>query len=875
MSFNAGNAFITISPDMSSFNDEVKAEFAKNGDDAGKAFGDAFQDRVKVAFADLPNAEIKADVDTTEASAQLDELARPRTATIKVSTDKSSLDQAKTAIAGIQESAGKLVPSVTSAAAFTSVALGPQALGAALGAAGIGVALGAAAADAGAFGAIAVPMFTSVTAAQKKLTTAQQEYAKATTSAQVTKALADEKAALAGLTPAEKDLLTELTALEGAWKKLSQAEQPVVGAAIAPWLATATSGMQFLVPLIEDGAGAIGLLGTEAKTALQDPFWGTFFNTLGTTGQIALVNFGEAAGHVGDGLAHLFVTFAPDIDNLLPLVDKAATAFDNWSKTVTSGGLEDFFSKTFSHANLQALKGDLTDVGSFFQNVASATSTLSPAAFGGLNGVLTAIGLLPPDAILALTGLFLATKTIGAIGNLAGLANNVIGLGKAALGALGLGAETAEAATEGTAVGTAAGSAAATAFTGAFSTELNLALPTAFVSVGTSLATAADAAGTVWGTAAATTFGTAFAAEDALGVTAALTAVGAEGAAEAGVAGAALGAAAAAGFGTGVAGVAAELGTAVGTAGLVAVLSAGAAGLALGTAVGVGFGLGLGATSVTTAVGKISSDVQAAAAAANTWLQPAGQQTGLGFVNGLNSEQAAASQAAGQLKNSVASGTAGSNAWLTAPGTQTGSGFNAGLASTRAEVNSTAASMKTWVTDNFQPAGAWLTNAGISVVQGFANGIISASSIVISAAESIANSVTNIISSALKINSPSKVMMPIGSSVPEGMAVGMLGGVGFINDAGTTLANATVASLSGLATAQSLSALGVPSIGSPARLPGVSSPLSGGGLQLMVTPTMTGNALMDEFTKGLRFDIQATTGGDVQAHLGQGTVRTS
>jgi hypothetical protein len=80
-----------------------------------------------------------------------------------------------------------------------------------------------------------------------------------------------------------------------------------------------------------------------------------------------------------------------------------------------------------------------------------------------------------------------------------------------------------------------------------------------------------------------------------------------------------------------------------------------------------------------------------------------------------------------------------------------------------------------------------------------------------------------------------------------------------------------------MASAQSLgalSALGVPVIGSPARLPGVSSALSTGPVQMQVTYVPSGNDLGDAVVSSLRVSIQTQAGGDVQAHLGQGMART-
>jgi hypothetical protein len=865
VSFSAGSAYVNIKPSFESFQSDVKAEMVKQGDAAGAAFGDAFDARVKAAFAELPNPKVTADADTTAATAKIDEAARPRTAKVKVEADQSSLSKfsadVKKAV-NLQSPVSPLVGAI----GLGSIALGPQALGLTAGVAGVGVALGAAAVTAGAFGAIAVPMFKNVSTAQAALTTATTAYNKATTDAGRATALKAEQAALAGLTPAEKQLATELTGLESAWKSLSKAEQPIVGQAISPWLATATSGMQLLTPLIDDGAGAVQFLGTEAQKALQAPFWGTFFNTLGSTGQIALVNFGQAAGSVFDGLAHLFVTFAPDIDQLPPLIDKAAVSFDKWAKTVNDKGLNDFFAKTFSPANLAALKTDLGDVDTFLVNAAKAGGELSPAAFSGLSNVLGIMGKLTPNEIIALTGLFLATKALGGIGSVAGLAKTVIGLFS------GGAAQAAEQAAQGTAAGTAAGTSAATAFTKAFSAEVSLALPGIFATIGSEGSGEATAAGTAMGGAAAGGF-----AEGAGTIAEGLTGV-LGGLAEAGVplangAGAAIGASFAGGFAESLGGIATAVTGALPEAGGLALFGAALAGGAIGLAFGTGVVGGFGLSGAKNVASGLASDLKNSVSTASTWLQPAGEQAADGFATGFLSQVEAA---AAQAKAWSQAGTAGSSAWLAPSGTQAGQGFGTGFASAHAFVNSQAAQARAWVSSALPSPASWLVNEGISVMQGFANGIIGGSGWVISAAESIAGSVVSIIRGALQINSPAKVMFPVGSAVPEGMAVGMLGGVGFIHAAGSALADATVQSLSGVASAQSLgalSALGVPSVSAAPRLPGVSSPLGTGPIQLQLSYAGSGNQLTDALVGSLRAHIQGANGGDVQGVLGQGPVR--
>jgi hypothetical protein len=866
VAYQAGSAQVSITPSFEDFHkkigaelDTLDAQFAKAGDSSGRSFADSFQAQLKGSFANLPDAKVKADADTTAADAKLDELTKkPRTVTVKVVADKVS---GKTG--GLTDLLNPVAGGIAA-----GVALGPQALGLGAGLAGIGTAFAAAGADAAGFGVIAKGMFSDVSKAQQDLTKAQDAYNKATTDKGRAAALAAEQKALAGLTPAERDLATQLTALEGAWKKLSQAEQPVVGAAITPWLQTATSGMQLLDPVIQDGANAIQLLGSEAKTALADPFWGTFFNTLGTTGQIALTNFGEAAGKVADGVAHLFVAFAPDIDKLPPLVNDLAGAFDKWAQSVTSKGLDDFLSKTFSPSNLALLAKDGKSLGDLVTNIAKASGDMSPLAFDGLSNVLTILGSLPPGVIEAATALFLAAKTIGSISAGVGAISTVLNGIK---GLFGGAATTAETAAEGTAAGTAGGTAAATAFTTAFSTEIAASLPTAFTAIGTEVAAAADAAGTVWGTAAATTFGTAFGTESATALTASFTAEDAAFTTEAGAAGTAMGTAMATALTASfdAEGVA-ELGGSL-TAGAVgAAIGAGIAGAAIGAALGTGFTVALAATGVGGAVGNIKNDVTSAASGANTWLQPAGQQAGEGFVNGLNSERAAAQAAAAALRSSVTAGTNGSQSWIQPAGQQTGTGFDTGLNSLHGKINATAASIRNWVTSALPSPASWLVNAGVSVVQGFANAIASSTGLVTSAVSAIASAVK---SGLHGIGIPG-FASGTPSAPPGWFWVGEKGPE-LMHFAGGEQVLTHSASMAKAQSMSALSALGVPSIGSPARLPGVSAPLSAQPLQLQVSYAGTGNALTDAVVGSLRFDIQHNAGGDVQAHLGQGPVRVS
>ncbi|MGS0473144.1 phage tail tape measure protein [Bacillus pretiosus] len=76
-----------------------------------------------------------------------------------------------------------------------------------------------------------------------------------------------------------------------------------------------------------------------------------------------------------------------------------------------------------------------------------------------------------------------------------------------------------------------------------------------------------------------------------------------------------------------------------------------------------------------------------------------------------------------------------------------------------------------------------LYSIGKSILEGLGRGIDDASGGLFSKAAGIASEIKNTISGALEINSPSKVMIPVGSAVPEGVGVGMDKGKRFVVDA--------------------------------------------------------------------------------------------
>ncbi|MBJ8026260.1 phage tail protein, partial [Bacillus cereus] len=70
-----------------------------------------------------------------------------------------------------------------------------------------------------------------------------------------------------------------------------------------------------------------------------------------------------------------------------------------------------------------------------------------------------------------------------------------------------------------------------------------------------------------------------------------------------------------------------------------------------------------------------------------------------------------------------------------------------------------------------------------SIIEGLEKGLDDATDGLYSKAKGISGEIKKTISGALEINSPSKVMIPVGSAVPEGVGVGMDKGKRFALDA--------------------------------------------------------------------------------------------
>ncbi len=128
----------------------------------------------------------------------------------------------------------------------------------------------------GAFGAVAIPVLSRVSAAQKALSTAQQAYANATTAAQRKSALQAEAKATSGLSDAQKGLLGPLAQIQKAFSKLQDVATPALGAL----LRLGASLMPLFGTLVKAGGSLVQAIAAPLAALVKSPFFTQFTKTI-------------------------------------------------------------------------------------------------------------------------------------------------------------------------------------------------------------------------------------------------------------------------------------------------------------------------------------------------------------------------------------------------------------------------------------------------------------------------------------------------------------------------------------------------------------------------------------------------------------------
>lgn len=119
-------------------------------------------------------------------------------------------------------------------------------------------------------------------------------------------------------------------------------------------------------------------------------------------------------------------------------------------------------------------------------------------------------------------------------------------------------------------------------------------------------------------------------------------------------------------------------------------------------------------------------------------------------------------------------------------------GFTSAISGGMARSASIARSGSTQIASAFSGLRGQLYSAGLFAMSGLSAGISAGAGNALSAARRVANSVSSTIRSALKIHSPSRVMIAIGEFVSEGLANGITSASKLVDKASTKLADLAV-----------------------------------------------------------------------------------
>ena len=150
-----------------------------------------------------------------------------------------------------------------------------------------------------------------------------------------------------------------------------------------------------------------------------------------------------------------------------------------------------------------------------------------------------------------------------------------------------------------------------------------------------------------------------------------------------------------------------------------------------------------------------------------------GQNIISSLINGLTSGMVGLNSAALNMVLTMTTAIESQESVFSTAGTDITTKISEGVDNGSSNVSDSVRSMLTSAASTMDGYYTWFFNAGCNLAIGFANGISSSAYMARVNAEAMANAAAQAARDALDINSPSKVFMGIGGSVPEGFAKGI------------------------------------------------------------------------------------------------------
>lgn len=386
-----GSVAVDIVPSTKGFAEKLKSKLSGITVDIGIT-ADGSKVRAQLDELTRPRtATINAEADTAAANARLDEAARPRSASI--AADSRGISGL---LAGVLLLGPALVPVVAAVAGLS------LALGAPLAAAGGGLTI---------FGLIAGKEISNTNKVAKQIADLKKK-ADTLVDPKASAAAAAQAKALEGtLTGPQKAFLAAKEALAGAFKSLTDKTGGAIFAPIVSGMKLLGDLMPSLAPIIKSVSTALsGMLDSVGKSAKSGALKG-FLDFLGKESGPTLTIFAKTLGNVARGFGGLFKAFAPVGNSLgkglLGLSAKFAKFGDNAG---SNKGLTKF---------VAYIKETGPKVAKVFGDIIKAVVHLgiALAPFGGI--VLAGIGLLAkvissiPTPVLTVLASVIGTVVLG------------------------------------------------------------------------------------------------------------------------------------------------------------------------------------------------------------------------------------------------------------------------------------------------------------------------------------------------------------------------------------------------------------------------------------------------------------------------------
>jgi phage-related protein len=199
---------------------------------------------------------------------------------------------------------------------------------------------------------------------------------------------------------------------------------------------------------------------------------------------------------------------------------------------------------------------------------------------------------------------------------------------------------------------------------------------------------------------------------------------------------------------------------------------------------------------LTTTAGQIGTTVINAVGDGATWLVTAGHNAVTGLGNGITSMFGSLKTWAGGVKTTITNALSAAGTWLVNTGRNAVTGLGNGIRNLYGSISSTASGLRTQITNALSNAASWLYNTGYNTVVGLWNGIASLGGWLYNKVVNfVRNNIISPVQNFLHISSPSKLAAELGSRVPQGLALGILGGADEVAAAAEKMAAAALPAL--------------------------------------------------------------------------------